>query len=192
MPLSLNRRQRGPIPIKDPALVRTCLAPIRIGSASLGISTQPSPSFWRPCNTSCRQGGHATPQKKIGKEIPSNQRNKAKQVPSALDLSPRPQRHLPFGCSVVGVMWKRKISLNFQKVFSSLGIYMVPEHKFISDMMQWSNGTCLDLQEMCTGSDRGPSFPALFVTCPEEKNGFHCTNKACRKKINAHRLPIPI
>ena len=35
-------------------------------------------------------------------------------------------------------------------------------------------------------------FPALFVTCPEEKDGFHCTNKACRKKMNAHRLPIPI
>ena len=27
-------------------------------------------------------------------------------VPSALDLSPRPQIQLPFGCSVVGVMWK--------------------------------------------------------------------------------------
>ena len=41
----------------------------------------------------------------------------AKQVPSALDLSPRPKTHLPIGCSVVGVMWKPKISLNFQKNF---------------------------------------------------------------------------
>ena len=35
-------------------------------------------------------------------------------------------------------------------------------------------------------------FFALFVTCREEKNGFHCTNKACRKKMNAHRLLISI
>ena len=28
-----------------------------------------------------------------------------KQVPSDLDLSPRAQTHLPFGCSVVGVVW---------------------------------------------------------------------------------------
>ena len=41
------------------------------------------------------------------------------------------------------------------------------------------------------GSILGPIFFALFVTCREEKNGFHCTNKACRKKMNAHRLPIP-
>ena len=39
----------------------------------------------------------------------------AKQVASALGLSPRPQTHLPFGCSVVGVMRKPKISLNFRK-----------------------------------------------------------------------------
>ena len=38
-----------------------------------------------------------------------------KQVPSALDLSSRPQTHLPFGCSVAGVMWKPKISRNFRK-----------------------------------------------------------------------------
>ena len=31
-----------------------------------------------------------------------------------------------------------------------------------------------------------------FVTCPEEKNGFHCTNKACLKKMNAHRLPLTL
>ena len=52
---------------------------------------------------------------KIGEEIPTNWRTNqwtdfsAKQVPSALDLSPRAQTHLPFGCSVVGVMWKPKI-----------------------------------------------------------------------------------
>ena len=35
-------------------------------------------------------------------------------------------------------------------------------------------------------------FFALFVTCPDEKIGFQCTNKVCRKKMNAHRLPIPM
>ena len=39
----------------------------------------------------------------------------AKEVPGAQDLSPRAQTHLPFGCSVVGVMWKPKASLNLQK-----------------------------------------------------------------------------
>ena len=33
---------------------------------------------------------------------------------------------------------------------------------------------------------------ALLVTCPEEKNGLHCTNQACRKKMNAHRLPLTL
>ena len=65
----------------------------------------------------------------------------AKQVASALDLSPRPQTHLPFGCSVVGVMWKPKISLNFQKKNSSLGLYMVPEDMYVS-VSQWSSGIC--------------------------------------------------
>ena len=41
----------------------------------------------------------------------------AKQVPSAQALSPRAQTHLPFGCSVVGVMWKPKASLNLEKNF---------------------------------------------------------------------------
>ena len=41
----------------------------------------------------------------------------AKEVPSAQDLSPRAQTHLPFGCSVVGVRWKPKASLNLQKKF---------------------------------------------------------------------------
>jgi len=51
----------------------------------------------------------------------------AKQVPSALDLSPRPQTHLPFGCSVVGVTWKPKISLNFS-------------------VSQWYSGVCPGLK----------------------------------------------
>ena len=57
------------------------------------------------------------PPPKIGEEIPTNQRTdfSAKQAPSALDLSPKPQTHLPYGCSIVVVMWKRKISLNFPK-----------------------------------------------------------------------------
>ena len=35
-------------------------------------------------------------------------------------------------------------------------------------------------------------FFAFFVTCLAEKIGFHCTNKACQKKISAHRLAICI
>ena len=41
----------------------------------------------------------------------------AKQAPSALDLSPRPLTHLPYGCSIVAFMWKRRISLNFENKF---------------------------------------------------------------------------
>ena len=48
----------------------------------------------------------------------------AKEVPGAQDLSPRAQTHLPFGCSVVGVMWKPKASLNLQKkIFISRSVY---------------------------------------------------------------------
>ena len=48
----------------------------------------------------------------------------AKEVPGAQDLSPRAQTHLPFGCSVVGVMWKPKASLNLQKkIFISRCLY---------------------------------------------------------------------
>ena len=63
---------------------------------------------------------HATPPQ-IGEEIPTNRRTNrrtdfsAKQAPSALDLSPRPLTHLPYGCSIVAFMWKGKISLKFQK-----------------------------------------------------------------------------
>ena len=35
-------------------------------------------------------------------------------------------------------------------------------------------------------------FFAFFVTCLAEKIRFPCTNKACQKKMNAHRLPICI
>ena len=46
-------------------------------------------------------------------------------VPSDLDLSPKPQIHLPFGCCVCTVMWKPKMSLNFEKKFSSPGPYIM-------------------------------------------------------------------
>ena len=36
------------------------------------------------------------------------------------------------------------------------------------------------------------NFFAFFFTCLPEKIGSPCTNKACWKKINAHRLPICI
>ena len=42
------------------------------------------------------------------------------------------------------------------------------------------------------GQITGPIVFCTFVTCPQEKNGFHCANKGCRKKANAHRLPIPL
>ena len=38
-------------------------------------------------------------------------------------------------------MWKPKISLNFQKKNSSLGLYMVPEDMYVS-VSQWSSGIC--------------------------------------------------
>ena len=63
------------------------------------------------------------PLPQIGEETPTNRRTNrridfsAKQAPSALDLSPRPLTHLPYGCSIVAFMWKRKISLNFFENF---------------------------------------------------------------------------
>jgi hypothetical protein len=62
----------------------------------------------------------------------------AKEVPGAQFLSPRAQTHLPFGCSVVGVMWKPKASLNLQKKISSLGLYMVPGQQYVRTC-RWSN-----------------------------------------------------
>ena len=35
-------------------------------------------------------------------------------------------------------------------------------------------------------------FFAIFVTCHAGKIGVPCTNKACQKKRNSHRLPICI
>ena len=77
-----------------------------------------------------RQIGHkllghnmCNPPPQIGEEIPTNRRTNrqtdfsAKQAPTALDLSPRLLTHLPYGCSIVAFMWKRKISLNFQIFF---------------------------------------------------------------------------
>ena len=75
-------------------------------------------------------GTHSTPPPQIGEEMPTNRRTNwrtnfsAKQAPSALDLSPRPQTHLPYGCSIVAVMWKRKMSLNVRKkIFVSRSLH---------------------------------------------------------------------
>ena len=115
----------------------------------------------------------------------------AKQVPSALDLSPRPQTHLPFGCSAVGVMWKPKISLNFQKKN-----HLSVSTWSLSCTMAVSGGGPVVHALLCTwaGGDSipRPIFCAFLVTCPDKKIGFQCTNKACQKKMNAHRLPISI
>ena len=105
----------------------------------------------------------------------------AKEVPGAQDLSPRAQTHLPFGCSVVGVMWKPKASLNLQKkIFISRSLYgswsAVCQNQ---PLVQW---ICSDLQickrrfdplaeppKVCLhflslGSATHRSFFALFVT----------------------------
>ena len=55
-------------------------------------------------------------------------------------------------------------------------------------------GYTLTYKLSSVGSFPGPIFflHFLFVTCLAEKIGFPCTNKACQKKMNAHRLPICI
>ena len=70
----------------------------------------------------------------------------AKEVPSAQDLLPGAQTHLPFGCSAVGVMWKPKAALNLQKNISSLSVYMVPDQWYIATC-HWSSGICTGLQD---------------------------------------------
>ena len=50
-----------------------------------------------------------------------------KQLPTDLDRSSRPQTHLPFGCCAIRVMWELKVPLNFRKINSHLGLYMVLE-----------------------------------------------------------------
>ena len=90
----------------------------------------------------------------------------AKEVPGAQDLSPRAQTHLPFGCSVVGVMWKPKASLNLQKKISSLGLYMVPGQQYVRTC-HWSSGYALVYRSASVGlipSTGLPKFFALFVT----------------------------
>ena len=44
----------------------------------------------------------------------------------------------------------------------------------------------------CVSSIPDRFFFVFFVTCLDDKIGFLCTNKACRKKMNADRLPISI
>ena len=90
----------------------------------------------------------------------------AKEVPSAQDLSPRAQTHLPFGCSVVGVMWKPKAALNLQKKSSSLGLYMVHDQLYVRTC-HWSSGICTGLQIGKRGFKPQwlpPEVFALFVT----------------------------
>ena len=141
------------------------------------------------------------PPPQISEEIPTNRRTNrrtdfsAKQAPSALDLSPRPQTHLPYGCSIVAVMWKCKISLNFRKKISSLGIYMVPGQLY-SSAQWWPCGICLGTHFCWRGFNshclRTGVLLHFFFTCLPEKIGSPCTNKACWKKISAHRFPICI
>ena len=54
----------------------------------------------------------------------------------------RGSKHLPFGCSVVGVMWKPKLSLNSQK-------------KILLSVCTWSLRTCMSV------SASGPVVYAL-------------------------------
>ena len=78
-------------------------------TASL-LPTQSAPEFVRLVVPTCMGNPHP-PTNQRGNPNKSADRFSAKQVPSALDLSPTPQTHLPFG--VVGVTCKPKISLKF-------------------------------------------------------------------------------
>ena len=56
---------------------------------------------------------------------------------------------------------------------------------------QWSSGLHPRLLIYWHGIEsKTDFFWHFFVTCLAEKIGFPCTNKACQKKMNAHRLPI--
>ena len=94
---------------------------------------------------------------------------------------------------MVAVMWKCKISLNFQKKLSSLGLYMVPERSK-SSAHCCPGGICRDIPFCWRGFNsqclRTVIFLHLFFTCLPEEIGSPCTNKAFWKKINAHRLSI--
>ena len=96
----------------------------------------------------------STPPPRSGEKNPTFRRAvfSAKEVPSAQHLSPRAQTHLPFGCSVVGVMWKPKAALNLQKKISSLGLYMVPDQWYVRTR-HWSSGICTGLQIDNVGSN---------------------------------------
>ena len=74
----------------------------------------------------------------------------------------RKHTYLPFGCSVVGVMWKPKASLNLQKKFSSLGLYMVPDQWHVR-ICHWSSGICTGLQVGKRGFK--PHQPPTEVFC---------------------------
>ena len=87
----------------------------------------------------------------------------AKEVPGAQYLSPRAQTHLPFGCSVVGVMWKPKASLNLPKKISSLGLYMVPGQQYVRTC-HWSSGYALVYRSASVGSIPSNGPPKFFCT----------------------------
>ena len=120
---------------------------------------------------------HSTPPPQIGKEIPTNRRTNrrtdfpAKQAPSALDLSPRPQTHLPYGCSIVAFMWKPKTSLNFRKKNVRLSV----------STWSLSNGVAVH-------SD-GPvvyAWSLIFAGVGSEQ-AFHITNRHTRWTSQTHR-----
>ena len=74
---------------------------------------------------------------------------------------------------------------------SCLRLYMVLEDTGGSTR-QWSSGMHHVLLILWRGFKSGTAFFAFFVTCLAEKIGLPCTNKACQKKSNAHRLSICI
>ena len=87
----------------------------------------------------------------------------AKEVPGAQDLSPRAQTHLPFGCSVVGVMWKPKASLRLQKKFFHLSVCT---WFLISGMSEPATGPVVYAQAYrcaCVGSNPTNHPPKFFL-----------------------------
>ena len=108
-----------------PSLFKCVRGPVYCQSRS--VDRQP-PSAWPPTANwlTSNRNPPPVPARKTQRSGATFRRAvfSAKEVPGAQELSPRAQTHLPFGCSVVGVMWKPKASLNLQKkIFISRSVY---------------------------------------------------------------------
>ena len=122
-------------------------------------------SLFRSCTLCVQQPPPPVPARKTQRSGATFRRAvfSAKEVPGAQDLSPRAQTHLPFGCSVVGVMWRPKASLNLQKKISSLGLYMVLGQQY-ARMCHWPSGYALVYRSASVGSIPSTGPPKFFCT----------------------------